>query len=241
MPIVTRLINHHLLSDEWDSETVTALKTAILDDLKERWQVLTENILDALIMAAYLDPRVKDFKFVEDVILREALLKKAKEATERFLAHRSSLSPSQEDGSATDGKCKEKEANVKAKLVGIFGQDLISGVARRSDGDEVEKRIHAEILRYHNRSACPLFCRSLQDDEEDSVLDPLDWWRTHQRKYPRIAKLARRFLAMAAASVPSERVFSKGGWIVNKRRCSLSTTNVSLLMFLTCNQHHARK
>lgn len=42
-------------------------------------------------------------------------------------------------------------------------------------------------------------------------------------------------LCVQASSVSSERVFSKGGLIVEKRRCSLSSSSVSLLMFLSCN------
>jgi hypothetical protein len=38
--------------------------------------------------------------------------------------------------------------------------------------------------------------------------------------------------------VPAERVFSKAGWIVNKRRCTLSNGNVSTLCFLTCNARY---
>ncbi|KAF9970567.1 hypothetical protein BGZ75_002245, partial [Mortierella antarctica] len=42
-----------------------------------------------------------------------------------------------------------------------------------------------------------------------SVLrDPLGWWCVNKQRYPRLAVLARRFLAIPGTSVPSEQLFS---------------------------------
>ena len=70
------------------------------------------------------------------------------------------------------------------------------------------------------------------------MLDPLVWWREHQYEYPKLASLARRFLCTTPTSVPCERAFSKAGWIVNKRRCSLSDGNVSAILFASFNKQH---
>ena len=67
------------------------------------------------------------------------------------------------------------------------------------------------------------------------MYDPLIWWREHQLEYPRLALLAQRYLCITATSVPCERAFSKAGWIVNKRRCSLSDDHVSTLLFVAFN------
>jgi hypothetical protein len=45
-------------------------------------------------------------------------------------------------------------------------------------------------------------------------------------------------LFITATSVPSERVFSKAGKIVNKFRCNLKSENISMLVFLKCNNNH---
>lgn len=47
--------------------------------------------------------------------------------------------------------------------------------------------------------------------------------------------LAKRYLAAPATSVPSERVFSTAGDIVNASRSALSTDNVDKLIFLKKN------
>ena len=51
-------------------------------------------------------------------------------------------------------------------------------------------------------------------------------------KYPYVAMLAKRYLAVSATSVPSERVFSTAGDIVSASRSALSASNVDKFIFL---------
>ena len=66
------------------------------------------------------------------------------------------------------------------------------------------------------------------------VADPLLWWKNNETKFPRIAKMAKKFLAIPASEVASERSFSTAGLTVSKLRCSLDPANVDQLTFL----HH---
>jgi len=74
-----------------------------------------------------------------------------------------------------------------------------------------------------------------------SKSDPLAFWKTNKTKYPAAAKLARRYLAIPATSVPSERVFSKAGNIVTKKRASLDPCLVEKLLFLHYNWNLVEK
>eukprot|EP01022_Parablepharisma_sp_SALTPOND_P021195 TRINITY_DN4096_c0_g1_i1.p5 TRINITY_DN4096_c0_g1~~TRINITY_DN4096_c0_g1_i1.p5 ORF type:complete len:109 (+),score=13.38 TRINITY_DN4096_c0_g1_i1:694-1020(+) len=65
---------------------------------------------------------------------------------------------------------------------------------------------------------------------------PLAWWNKNEEKIPIISAMAQDILAIPATSTPSERVFSKIGNIVDKRRQQLSARNVDLLIFLAHNQ-----
>ena len=38
--------------------------------------------------------------------------------------------------------------------------------------------------------------------------DALEWWKTTEKRFPIVGKLARRYLAVLLTSVPSERIFS---------------------------------
>lgn len=59
----------------------------------------------------------------------------------------------------------------------------------------------------------------------------LVWWMTNESTYPRIVKLAKRYLAVPATSVPSERIFSTAVDIVTASRSSLSVDSVDKLVF----------
>ena len=48
-------------------------------------------------------------------------------------------------------------------------------------------------------------------------------------------KLAFNYLGIPGSSIPSERLFSKSGIILNKRRTLLSDKNLEMLLFLAGN------
>lgn len=71
--------------------------------------------------------------------------------------------------------------------------------------------------------------------EVDSDVNPLAWWKTQEMNFPRLAKLAKKYLCVPASSSPSERAFSTGGNIVTCHRASLKPDNVDRLVFLAHN------
>ncbi|KAL5486620.1 hypothetical protein EMCRGX_G019124 [Ephydatia muelleri] len=54
-----------------------------------------------------------------------------------------------------------------------------------------------------------------------SPIDPLAWWKLHDSRFPRISKLARKYLAIPASSAPSERVFSRAKLIQQRQSWNL--------------------
>lgn len=66
--------------------------------------------------------------------------------------------------------------------------------------------------------------------------DPFEWWAAREKRYPDIAKLARKYLCIPATSASSERVFSTAGNIVSSKRNCLLPENVNLLVFLYQNR-----
>lgn len=69
----------------------------------------------------------------------------------------------------------------------------------------------------------------------DSEADPLAWWRLHQVSYPKLSKLARKYLCIPATSSPSERLFSTSGNVVTCQRTCLKPNKVNMLVFLAKN------
>lgn len=70
----------------------------------------------------------------------------------------------------------------------------------------------------------------LADDQ-----DPLQWWAGQEATLPMLSNLARKYLAIPASSVPSERIFSRGGLIVTDFRVCLTGNNVEILVLTSMN------
>ena len=51
-------------------------------------------------------------------------------------------------------------------------------------------------------------------------LDTLQWWKLNIARYPCVSMLARKYVAIPATSVPSERAFSLTGHLVNEKKSS---------------------
>ena len=48
--------------------------------------------------------------------------------------------------------------------------------------------------------------------------DPLMWWKQHQEEFPRLARMARQYLAVPASSASPERLFSSVGLVKSDLR-----------------------
>ena len=70
----------------------------------------------------------------------------------------------------------------------------------------------------------------------EKTSDPLQFWQTHENKWPNLAILASRYLAIPASSAPVERLFSVAGKVFRPERASLSDKRFEELMFIRCNK-----
>jgi len=61
---------------------------------------------------------------------------------------------------------------------------------------------------------------------------PLRWWKLNQSRFPHLAKLARRLLAIPATSAPSERIFSQAGITIANDRAALTHENAANCIFI---------
>ena len=92
------------------------------------------------------------------------------------------------------------------------------------------KEAEREVTRY--RAASGLAMEEAQESGKILYPIPLDWWRINAVKFPLLAALARRLLAITASQAQSERVFSSAGQIVTQTCNRLSSENVELLVAL---------
>ncbi|XP_062858504.1 E3 SUMO-protein ligase ZBED1-like [Trichomycterus rosablanca] len=99
------------------------------------------------------------------------------------------------------------------------------------DRDAALARAH----RNHTSDATIEVQRYLSDPPLQRSDDPLAYWNEHKNVYPHLFLLAKQYLCIPASSVPCERVFSKAGEVVSKKRNRLSPKTVEKLLFLNKN------
>lgn len=116
---------------------------------------------------------------------------------------------------------KSKKSNSKGSALGqIFGSTQQTHIVQ-NDSVELNRYLSAPGI--------------------DFAENPLDFWKVNEKLYPKLALLAKRYLCTQATSVPSERVFSKGGLVVTDNRSTLTSQHCEELIFLSMNKKYIPK
>ena len=66
-------------------------------------------------------------------------------------------------------------------------------------------------------------------------LDVLLWWSQHEKLFPMLSKIVRKYFCIEATSCSAERTFSTGGTTVTAKRSKLEPDNVNMLVYLREN------
>jgi len=82
---------------------------------------------------------------------------------------------------------------------------------------------------------CPLY------NNEHAFNDPLQWWKPNCVKCPYTANVAHLYLAVAATSAPSERVWSHAARILSLHCARLDDKPVGSIMFVREHIKYLRK
>lgn len=241
-----------------DSQMVQKVKAKMNTELKQR--DLTED-RELILMACMLNPFTKDLDFLpyeEKSDAHSILLKKAQELcsdpqTTRIKTELETtqsepveqqlplpelpsmdIEPSTSVDIQSDNEMKNIEMVAEPDTVNLGNKEEIH---QSSDMDDwlqdvvcighskktAEEVIHLEVSRYFGAA------------QNDQQLTILEWWKKHEIFYPRLSVLARKYLAVPASSVSSERIFSLAGQLVNKKRARLSSKNIDTFIFLNKN------
>jgi len=221
-PLLYKLLSIHLVEKSSDSSLAKTMKNILLGDLKNRY----DDVMSLINKACFLDPRFKGLAFMTDSDKSFTIASVEEEAQE--LSSLESLDTSASTISLTDDDAPPPSKKAKKGLM-----SLLDDVVNSKSQDEAatlsgSERIKAEVEREMNNY-------NAIDIDPSKVGNPLVWWRDNQKHYPRLARLARKFLCIPATSVPSERAFSVAGHVVNEKRACLLPENVNMLVFLSAN------
>ena len=195
--------------DENDPNCVTLMKEKAKQNLEKRY----ENTPDVLLFSSFLHPLTKQLNFIsteEKAGIHAKIKEELKKLAENDVTHSAEL----ESPPAKRFKCENT----------LF--DWLDDIVKPSTSENQESRetkCDVEFMHYLS--------------EPDSKQDPLLWWKTKESVFPFLSKLAKKYLCIPASSVPSERIFSTAGYLVNRQRAALSADNVDMLLFLHKNMN----
>lgn len=201
-------LGHHITLA--NDDIVSSMASSMQTDICNRKKML--DCQEVLYMPTFLDPRFKRRGFTDEYKYA---------GTKRKV------------GVAVGVLCEEKESPAIRS----------APVQPSRPSDEVQVDILEDMwceydagheqLMAARRPQCSALIEVRQYVEHDPIgrkEDPLIYWKINQVAYPRLAKLAKRHLAIVDTSTPSERTFSTAGRIVSAARNRLTPKNVEMLV-----------
>ena len=211
-PLFATIQNNILKINQNDGDYVTTIKHLIMEDFVERTKCYNE-IEDLLLLSTVIDPRFKNLNFLE-INKKNRALKLLKEYFQDYKERYEKLMTPEREEMFEVRSLKQVKLNEEA-LVGIF-QHIIT-----LSNEDTNK--NTEVDLYLATNQIPI------------LDDPLYWWKQNSSSFKILSRIAKDFLPLPATSAASERIFSKSGHIVSKKRSMLASKNVNVLVFLAEN------
>ena len=212
-PIVNGLLKKHLVISSDDNHAVKVFKEIVSTHLRKRFNPDSVNIAEEpAALATALDPRYHQIKFFSD---------EQRSFTHRKLCELASDVQSQKENEA--GQLEVEEPHCKKARKDTTDATAIEFLLEESSG---------EVKSISPQDEVDIF---LKEPPVTPNTNPLHWWKQNSHRFPYLSEVAKRVLCIPATSVPSERIFSKSGLVVNKQRASLKPSNVDMIVFLNKN------
>lgn len=207
-PILHGLLNDHLKTTDADSTTIKQLKSAIAGDLRDRFP---QQKCKLAWLASALDPRFKSLDFLS-AGQRATVWEDARAEVKKLHDGKPAPAAPGVTPAATEDEGEEEKSGIAFLL----------GSTRSAPADQETD----EVSRYMAEPS------SASVDKGS----PLKWWKANESRFPLLAKVAKKVLAIPATSTPTERLFSTAGLICTKKRARLSAEHVDMLVFLHENR-----
>jgi hypothetical protein len=160
-------------------------------------------------VAAVLDPRLRALPFASP--------------TERHIIYDRIIEILRESSTNEQLSCQAQTLNgpsgaASSSVPDQFGADRFYNFGSSFPDASAAMDVKCEFENYLKTASLNGFT----EEEKRSVDLPLIFWREKGNQWPNLRKLARKFLAVPATSVPSEQIFSLAGRILTDRRSMLS-------------------
>ena len=212
LPLLDFVSQNTLKVTETDSLAIQKMKQEMTKNLESRYK---DPVIQALLkLSSFVDPRFKSLPFLDEeeaeYVHDDALLEMMKYISPDPEVEEETTSNEPEE---IEPPPKKAKTAIGKLLGGVYGKSI--GKKRMSIREKAEK----ELRRYLEEPVL---------DIDDNVLE---WWKKNHTLFPSISVTARQLMCIPATSTPSERLFSKAGNIITKKRASLDPENASLCLF----------
>lgn len=152
----------------------------------------------------------------------------------RYLRDKEEANEQNQKSSEPPQKQLKKERNMFSRFEsGNLSEELNdnNGSGNESEEYEYDIRKSDELDRYL------LF----EFDKNKQTIEPLEFWKNHQQKFPFLSKYARSILSIPATTTNVEREFSTAGWILNERRTNLQPDKLENMLLVRSVEKHLYK
>lgn len=175
-------------------------------------------------IATLLDPRFKKVPFSSSSSCDQARRRLISEMSPPASANPSSTTTTL---TATSNQSQEAEVGPQERETTV-------------QSDALWKRFDDMVAAAHDHRSvateATLECRTYFEERNITrTSNPLTWWKENAARFPMLQRVAKKYLCVPATSVPSERLFSKAGELVSKKRNSIKPKNIDMLLFLNKN------
>lgn len=116
---------------------------------------------------------------------------------------------------------KKQKASAESDNVFSFLMGDIVDIVDKSDDEDLEEAVNCEFQAYIHDPMMP-----------GIIVSTYQYWSMNQHRFPYLAILAKKYLAVPGTSASSERVFSVAGLTITKNRSNLNPETVDAIIFL---------
>ncbi|GBB87371.1 hypothetical protein RclHR1_13820001 [Rhizophagus clarus] len=234
------LRNFEITDDEWDkiNEIISVLKifvqtTKILSTAK--YPMLSSSIPIYNYLMDRLEAYCENFDSSNDIVIAvkaglkklEFYYEKSDETTMYTIA--TVLDPRFKLGYYEDNKWKQSFIHyAKDTVLNAYNTNYAPGSTNVEVVDDNDNEFLDHIFgkKKNHQNEVEIYLKNPRADQNQDVLL---WWKLNEVEYTHLAAMARDYLAIAATSVPVERIFSGGTDLITAKRSNLKKKNNSRL------------
>lgn len=179
------------------------------------------------ILASALDPRTKKLAYLSDMNKDLVRLEVKKEINKI-----ESVSSTAANIQTASVSISSSTTSLGFQVFDCFDDEVedINLNENNSERAKMDTNIQFEFTDYFSHN--PNLKRIDKSNDTITFGSPLEWWKMNNKRFPNLAKLARKFLCIPASSASSERVFSAAGQVIAKKRARLDPTLVADMVLL---------